>query len=264
MQIVKTDFSNRILAVFNIYIMNTQPTKSILAAIKCGDLPLLISLHQQGWGWSDDYHSKYAKGGHHCARYLFETCPYEEYAVTISAEAAKGGHLDCLRYLYGTYCSWDEWATRYAAKNGHLDCLQYLHEHGCPWDEYAISEAAKGGHLECLRYLHEHGCPWDEDAISEAAKGGHLECLRYLHQKDCELKEEVIADAAEGSHLDSLRYLYERHENNYRDKPNAIYFAASLAAENGHLDCLQYLHEHGCLFLRMLHPLPASLQKMVI
>ena len=24
---------------------------------------------------------------------------------------------------------------QYAAKGGHLDCLKYAHKNGCPWDE---------------------------------------------------------------------------------------------------------------------------------
>ena len=43
-----------------------------------------------------------------------------------------------------------------AAKNGHLECLKYAHENGCPWDGETCSNAAKNGHLECLKYAHEN------------------------------------------------------------------------------------------------------------
>ena len=46
-----------------------------------------------------------------------------------------------------------------AAKNGHLECLKYLHENGCPWDKWSCEFASKNGHLEILKYLHENGCP---------------------------------------------------------------------------------------------------------
>ena len=29
-----------------------------------------------------------------------------------------------------------------AARGGHLECLKYAHEKGCPWDEETCSEAA--------------------------------------------------------------------------------------------------------------------------
>ena len=48
-----------------------------------------------------------------------------------------------------------------AARGGHLECLKYLHENGCPWDEETCGRAAAFGHLECLKYLYENGCPWD-------------------------------------------------------------------------------------------------------
>ena len=31
-----------------------------------------------------------------------------------------------------------------AAKGGHLDCLKYAHENGCPWDASTCSSAASG------------------------------------------------------------------------------------------------------------------------
>jgi hypothetical protein len=46
-----------------------------------------------------------------------------------------------------------------AAKNGHLDCLKFAHENGCPWSENTTSYAARGGQLNCLKYSHENCCP---------------------------------------------------------------------------------------------------------
>ena len=71
------------------------------------------------------------------------------------------------------------------ARGGHLECLKYLHENGCPWDEETCRGAAYAGHLECLKYAHENGCPWDEDTCEAAANGGHLECLQYAHENGC-------------------------------------------------------------------------------
>ena len=30
-----------------------------------------------------------------------------------------------------------------AAKGGHLDCLKYLHKNDCPWNEYTCNDAAR-------------------------------------------------------------------------------------------------------------------------
>ena len=74
--------------------------------------------------------------------------------------AAYWGHLNLLK-------QWREQSSElrgflgkdtcaHAAKGGHLDVLKYLHENGCPWDEWTCAGAAVGGHLELLKYLHEN------------------------------------------------------------------------------------------------------------
>uniref|UniRef100_A0A6C0IYQ2 F-box domain-containing protein n=1 Tax=viral metagenome TaxID=1070528 RepID=A0A6C0IYQ2_9ZZZZ len=86
-------------------------------------------------------------------------------------------------------CAWYASICAAAAKGGHLDCLKYAHEHGCPWDERTCAEAAKEGHLDCLKYAHEHGCPWDGHTLFNAL-GGHafvngLRCERFESHVDC-------------------------------------------------------------------------------
>ena len=47
-----------------------------------------------------------------------------------------------------------------AAKYGHLDCLKYLHETAkAPWDEDAIRSAHENNHPECVQYLLDNDCP---------------------------------------------------------------------------------------------------------
>ena len=116
------------------------------------------------------------------------------------ANAAKNGHLECLKYLHeevqaplnsphrpGRTASW-------AAKSGHLHILEYLVER--KFDKYntvrpslnACAHAAKNGHLDCLKYLHETAkAPWDEDAVREAHKNNQTECVQYLLDNNCPL-----------------------------------------------------------------------------
>ena len=65
--------------------------------------------------------------------------------------------------------TWDSCTTQAAARGGHLDYLKYAHENGCPWDAWTCSVAADDGHLDCLTYAHENGCPWDTDTCHNAA-----------------------------------------------------------------------------------------------
>ena len=107
-----------------------------------------------------------------------------EWDVRTCAAAARGGNLECLKYLHEHGCAWDKSACSAAAGRGHLECLKYLHEHGCAWSEWVSLAAAEGGHLECLKYLHEHGCPGNKRASEAAAGGDVMECLslKYLHR----------------------------------------------------------------------------------
>lgn len=45
-----------------------------------------------------------------------------------------------------------------AARGGHLNCLKYIHENGGQWDKNTIIEATRSGSLLCIMYVHEHGC----------------------------------------------------------------------------------------------------------
>ena len=77
----------------------------------------------------------------------------------------------------------------FAARGGHLEVLRWAHEHGCPLSVITCSEAASGGHLRVLQYAREHGCPWDVGAArgtcAFAAIGGYLELLRWAHEHGC-------------------------------------------------------------------------------
>ncbi len=42
--------------------------------------------------------------------------------------------------------------TEDAAKIGHLKCLKYLHKKGCGWYVDICISAAQNGHLACLKY----------------------------------------------------------------------------------------------------------------
>ena len=98
--------------------------------------------------------------------------------IIIFNAAAFCGHLNILELLReqsGTkevLFSYD--TCNLAARGGHLEVLKYLHENGCPWNEDTCWHAAEGGHLEVLKYAHEKGCPWDENTCSSAAEESQL------------------------------------------------------------------------------------------
>jgi len=75
---------------------------------------------------------------------------------------ARGeGRLEVLRWARARDCPWDERTCAWAAKGGHLDVLKWLRPF-CPWDARTCSYAAERGHLEVLRWARDHGCPCPE------------------------------------------------------------------------------------------------------
>jgi hypothetical protein len=75
------------------------------------------------------------------------------------AEAALGGHLDILKFLKESNCSWDKDVCSYAALGGHFEILKWARANNCPWNEYTCTNAALKGHIEILKWARENNCP---------------------------------------------------------------------------------------------------------
>jgi len=118
-------------------------------------------------------------------------CPVDEWTCAPAcAQAAKYGHLECLKYLHEEVnAPWNAHTAAWAALKGHLHILEYLVEREYDqYDEYACANAATNGHSDCLKYLHETAkAPWDSCAVQDAHKDNQPECLQYLLDNDCPL-----------------------------------------------------------------------------
>ena len=88
--------------------------------------------------------------------------------------AAKGGHLETLKWMCGLNWPWGDETCAYAAKGGHLEVLKWAHENDCPWDEKTCACAAMGGHLEVLKWARANDCPWGEKTRELAASKGYV------------------------------------------------------------------------------------------
>jgi hypothetical protein len=81
-----------------------------------------------------------------------------------AALAARGGHLEVLRWLWETDYEWDDpWTCACAAAGGHLNVLKWLREapRNFHWDARTVEEASEGGHDDVLQWALAHGCPTD-------------------------------------------------------------------------------------------------------
>jgi len=182
--------------------------------------------------------------------------------------AARGGQLECMKYLHSIGCEWDEdvttefavpayyadlkdpeyitnevpWIDDFSLPipvNGYIECLRFALLNGAPVLLKSSCQACKYGLLDCLHLLDQYNAPWNASTACAAAAAGQLECLQYLHLHGCRWNETVTQSAAQGGHLECLQYL---HEN------NCLWDSMSTqaAAQSGHLHCLQYLHENRC------------------
>ncbi|KAG7376684.1 hypothetical protein PHYPSEUDO_012922 [Phytophthora pseudosyringae] len=75
-------------------------------------------------------------------------------------DAAEGGHVEVMRYVYNLgFTDNHAEALLAATRAGHLSCVKWLLEHLDSYDEYhsadsVVVEAAKNGQLEILKFFH--------------------------------------------------------------------------------------------------------------
>ena len=88
-----------------------------------------------------------------------------EIMVVPDWHAARLGYLSLLkdRHTRGVLGS-KEFLCGVAARGGHLEVLKWARANGCPWDGRTCAFAAEGGHLEVLKWARANGCPWDENS----------------------------------------------------------------------------------------------------
>jgi hypothetical protein len=111
-------------------------------------------------------------------------CEWDEETIT---GAANKGNLEMLKYSFSNGCPCDEREScRQAAAGGYLDCVRFLFDKVKPsreTEEKAAVQAAYGGHVDILKYFVEERKISDDlklDCVGNAATYGRLDCLKYL------------------------------------------------------------------------------------
>ncbi len=143
-------------------------------------------------------------------------CEWDE--KTIKAAAFRG-NLEMLRYCFSNGCPCDvEELCVQAALGGHLDCLRFLFDKLKPsrkTEKEAAIQATCGGHLDILKYFVEERKISDAvklDCVLSTAKYGQLDCIKYLvEEAKVPLNNWVyVALARYYEHTDCLNYLLEK------------------------------------------------------
>ncbi len=118
-----------------------------------------------------------AKYGHlDCFEYALKNCYID---TAISAEAARGGHLNCLKII--PHEQFDIRSIIQAATNGHTECIKYIFSITNLYAPLlAVFCAARNKHYKCLKYLCKHGAPINDFVLKAAKEGGDEKCIQYI------------------------------------------------------------------------------------
>jgi len=143
-------------------------------------------------------------------------CEWDEWTITV---AAFKGNLEMLKYCFSNGCPCDEEKScEQAAIGGHLDCLRFLFDKVRPsrdMEEDAAISAAAYGRINIVKYFVEERKISDEGkftCVGGAAGYGRLDCLQYLVE---EAKAPLnywqhVAYARYKEHHDCVNYLLEK------------------------------------------------------
>ena len=108
--------------------------------------------HENGCDWWSSTCWYAALGGHlDCLKYVHILLSLPSPSPSLSPPPLSLSLLMILRYAHENGCEWDKTTCANAALGGHMECLVYAHESGCPWEADTCSSAAFTGHLDCLR-----------------------------------------------------------------------------------------------------------------
>jgi len=143
-------------------------------------------------------------------------CEWNEWTIN---QAAIKGNLEMLKYCFSNECPCDEKEScARAAKGGHLDCLRFLFDKVKPsrdTEEDAAIQATCRGHVEIVKYFVEERNMTVTSKFALVMGAGtfdRLDCLKYLVE---EAKVPLnhwphIANARYFEHPDCLNYLREK------------------------------------------------------
>ena len=144
-------------------------------------------------------------------------CEWDEWTIKV---AALIGNLEMLKYCFSNNCPCDEEAScKQAAIGGHLDCVRFLFDKVEPsrdTEKEAAMQAAGLGHTDIVRYFVEERKIRDDlklDCVATAALHGKLDCIKYLFGEEAKVPLNdwrFIAFARYHEQPDCVNYLLEK------------------------------------------------------
>ena len=165
-------------------------------------------------------------------------CEWDERTTN---EAARKGNLEMLKYCISNGCPYDEKESCIqAAGGGHLDCVRFLFDKvkiSRDMERYAAQLAAAYGRINILKYVVEERKISEEvkeSCVASATKLGRLDCLKYLFGEEARAPLNDwrhIASARYYEHPDCVNYLLEKGCPEPTDEEYARFVEAAEKAE---------------------------------
>ena len=144
-------------------------------------------------------------------------CEWDEETIDTAADV---GNLEMLQYCFSNGCPCDEEKScKQAAIGGHLDCVRFLFDKVKPsreTEKEAAMQAAGLGHTDIVRYFVEERKIRDDlklDCVATAALHGKLDCIKYLFGEEAKVPLNdwrFIAFARYHEQPDCVNYLLEK------------------------------------------------------
>jgi hypothetical protein len=103
----------------------------------------------------------------------------------VISEAARGGHLELIKWMKQEGCPWGTSTFREASGFGNIEMMEWIRDNGCPFDESSIIYASSNGKLDAVKWLRSNGCPWDIRAVFASAYHGEMDTLGWLIDNGC-------------------------------------------------------------------------------
>jgi len=174
------------------------------AAAKRGNIAVLDVLRNH-WRNSTSQHA--AGNGHFVTLQWLRRNECNLDASKCCADAARGGHLNVLKWAKedGFLLYYD--VVNIAASKGHLDTVKWAIRNGNKMDFSTCQCAALGGHVELVRWFFEHGVGWCSSTFNAAASAGHKPTLECCLAYGCPWSKATCRTAAYYGQLETLQWL---------------------------------------------------------
>jgi hypothetical protein len=208
-------------------------------------------------------------------------------AWSIFDDAARGGHLPLLQYLYERLSeALDEDCYSAALERNHFHVVEWLHSIGIKWnesvcadalctvedDDWHIEDTDQVTRLKMLQWLRSKECPWNVRTLEVAILENNKAALEWCLEQGCPVGADAATAAVSVGDLKLLKRLVEEYDCpvKFRTMTKAVeqgdgaivqYLmsigcdadeaACAAAARHGHLDILKQLRAQDCPWISL-------------